>query len=166
MFYKQTMTTALRMDRKDDNLFYCKRCNEFLPSDKFYLKRQEYLCHKHLKERNRLSKLGTHRQRALNSLRNKAYQDLNVFGFKENHIHYKEIMQLLTPEQERSFTYWCIVPKRPDKAMTLDNAILIPSSQRRYLITQWKLTRDPDEYERILNTLMHAKTPCTTPMVK
>ena len=143
------MTTPLRMNREDNNLFYCERCNEFLPSDKFYLKRQEYLCHKHLKERNQLSKLGTHWQRALNSLRNKEYQDLNVFGFKENHIHCKEIMQLLTQEQERrlrSFTYWHR-PKTPRQGNDIGQC-----HPHHKLAATWYIT--PSLYNMLYNSVI------------
>lgn len=141
----------------ETNTHYCKKCDEFLPLNLFKLKGVR-LCHSCLKDQYRFTKQRTQEIRALNTYRTKAYTDMLTFGMKRINIKGADILSILTKAQIANFTNWSMMPRRPDQEITRDNVVMIRSSQRRYLVAAWKLSRDADEYEKNLQNLLdHAR---------
>ena len=139
-------------------LYYCKKCDDFLPLDKFKQRKDTKLCYTHLKERDRLNKRRNQAIRALNSYRTKAYADMLTFGMKRININGRDILTILSQDQISNFTNWSMVPRRPDQEITQGNVVMITSAQRRYLVATWKLTKNADEYENNLkNLLQHTR---------
>ena len=135
----------------------CRQCNMLLPLDQFRPKRgNKYLCISHLRATRRRHILGTHEKRAFNSLRCKARQDMLMFGHDHMVISRKQFNAMLTEEQMQNFSTHCMIPRRPDRPLTSENAIIVTTFQRKYVVGRWKITRDPDQYERDLAYILAA----------
>lgn len=134
----------------------CKQCNMLLPLAQFRQKSREYLCLTHFRATRRRHILGTHEKRAFNSLRCKARQDMIMFGHDHMVISRKQFTAMLTEEQMANFSLYCMIPRRPDKPLTRDNSIIVTSFQRKYIVSKWRIARDPDQYERDLEYILAA----------
>ena len=134
----------------------CKACNMLLPLDQFRPRRGKYLCLAHLRAASRRHILGTHEKRAFNSLRCKARQDMIMFGHDHMVISRKQFNTKLTEEQMQQFSLYCMIPRRLDKPLTYENSVIVTSFQRKYIVSKWKILRDPDQYERDLEYILAA----------
>ena len=144
---------------------FCKKCDRMLPLDLFRKGSNRYLCHAHLKEEHKVQVLGTLDKRAFNSLRCRCRKDTSLFNQNRLKLSRKEVVALLTRDQLARYSQWCIVPRNPQKPLTPDNAAVISSYQRRYLICNWKFKRDPELYQRDLSQLLEDATGAPLPPV-
>ena len=134
----------------------CKGCNMLLPLDQFRPKRGKYMCLAHLRAARRRHILGTNEKRAFNSLRCKARQDMIMFGHDRMAISRQQFNSMLSEEQMRHFSLYCMIPLRPDKPLTHDNVVIVTSFQRKYIVAKWRIAHDPDQYERDLEYILAA----------
>jgi hypothetical protein len=138
---------------EEPKLYLCRKCDKLLPLHKFKANVEVRLCHEHLKEMHRLYK--RHLPiRVVNCLRTKAHVDMTVFNAKKINLKNSDILKMLGPEHMSNMSHYSMVPRRPDKEITVDNVAIITSAQRRYLIATWKINKDADEYESNLKNLL------------
>ncbi len=140
---------------------FCSKCDHFLPLDQFRKTgKRLFMCLPHLRERARIETMGTLPKHAFNNLRCKARPDMFEFGHTKMEIKRKEVIEMLTEEQITNFRDYCLMPRRPDRPLSMFNSILLTSPQRMYLIGRWRKTRDAIKYMYDLN---HILKPATFP---
>lgn len=69
-------------------------------------------------------------------------------------INHVQVMAKLTPDQMANFSNYCLIPKRPDHPLSVDNSIIVASEQRKYVIGNWKRSRDPEKYVQDLQFIL------------
>ena len=132
---------------------FCLRCSSLLPEDSFKAKTQRFRCYKCFRNMRR-EFLSSQLQRAYNTLLCRARKDTRVFAQDRIELSTQDLRELpLTKEQIKNCSVWSIVPRSPGLPLTKDNAILIPSHRRRFLVHQWKTSRDHELYARDLQSL-------------
>ena len=132
----------------------CLSCNKMLPIDKFKPNRYEHTCIEHLRARKCHSVLGTADKKAFNSLRCRARSDMIMFGHKQMKLSRQELMKIITKQQLQNYSKYCVIPRRPDEILTVDNIVIVESSQRRYVVGRWKRTEDANQYVRDLALIL------------
>lgn len=140
---------------------FCKTCNKLLPLDQFNPNQRAYKCLTHLRAEKRFHVLGTHEKRAFNSLRCRARDDRLIFGQAKLIISRKQVTAMLTPEQMANYSRYCLIPRRPDLPLTADNSVIVTGIQRSFVVSNWKLTKDSDQYERDLLYIIGAPAVAT-----
>lgn len=148
--------SVVQLTEQQSGMRLCKTCNKLLPLDSFKSAKRTYMCIMHTRALRRKFILGTQEKRAFNSLRCRARQDMLTFGHKSIAIPRKQVTAMLTEEQLRSYPDYCIIPRRPDVPLTPENAIVVTSCQRRYVVAKWKTTRNADQYEADLAFILGA----------
>ena len=134
----------------------CLRCDQLLPLDKFSQKKREFTCIIHQRARKLKIATATQEKRAFNSLRSRARFDMVMFGHKKMVLPRKELMKMLTERQIENFSEYCVIPRRPSEILTIENAVVVGTHQRRYVVGRWRRTRDFGQYERDLELLLSA----------
>ncbi len=135
---------------------FCIKCDKMLPLDQFKTRKRKYLCITHVRELKKHYALGTHEKRAFNSLRCRARTDMLLFGMTHMVMSQKQVASMLTEEQMTNFSKYCLMPRRPDQPLTLENSIVATSVQRKFVVGNWRSARDPDQYERDLQYILGA----------
>ena len=79
-----------------------------------------------------------------------------MFGHKKMVLPRKELMKMLTERQIENFSEYCVIPRRPSEILTIENAVVVGTHQRRYVVGRWRRTRDFGQYERDLELLLSA----------
>lgn len=135
---------------------YCSKCDKFLPIDQFRDRKTQrlFVCIPHMREMARIRCMGTVPRRAYNSLRCRARQDMLEFGHTKMNIRRAEIIDMLTEEQIAHHGEFCLVPRRPDRPLSLSNSIILSSPQRMYLMGRWRKSRDAIQYMRDLRHIL------------
>jgi len=132
-------------------LRFCSVCDKFLPLSEFKTGRTRiFLCVEHMREMEKQRILGFTPRRAYMTLLSRARADLAIFGHKKVCITLKELIAKLTEEQIMHSDAYAIVPLRPVSPITILNSVIISNEQRRYLVTLYKRSKDPEEYEQAL----------------
>jgi len=98
--------------------------------------------------------LGIEERIAFNSLRCRARSDMLLLGHTTSSLSYTQLLCILKREHIENFSNYCIIPKCPDKNLTIDNAIVVDSLQRRYVLGKWRNERDPKQYQRDLEFIL------------
>jgi hypothetical protein len=142
------------MTEKATGLRYCSAmCNALLPADRFRAKqRPRNVCHMCHKEQKR-GYFNTQLKLAYNSLLTRARCDRSIFKQSKLSITLQELLLILNPTQIEKYSAWAIVPKNPCEVVTKENSVVIPSYQRRFLVSRWKVHRDQKLYEEELGSL-------------
>ena len=145
---------VLKMTEECTGMRYCSgKCNGLLPLSNFKLKQKpKNLCHPCMKERKKQF-FNTQIRLAYNSLLSRARSDMKLFNQDRICISLQELTQMLTPDQIEIFSVWAIVPKRPTEVLTPENAQVIQSYQKRFLISSWKMKKNPALYMKQLESL-------------
>lgn len=133
---------------------YCSKCDKFLPFDQFRAitakcKRQ-YMCIPHIREKARIEAMGTMPKRAYNILRSMARPDMIEFGHTKMNLGRPAVIGMLSEEHIATPGEFCLMPKRPDRPLSLPNSIILSRPQRLYLINRWRKSRDAEQYMRDL----------------
>ena len=144
----------LLLTEQESGLRFCLTCSKLLPLDKFNPNKRKFTCNKHERAYKCSIALGTQDKRTFNSMRCRARSDMLMFGHKKMVLSRLQLMSLLTEHQVQNFSQYCVIPRRPDEILTLDNAVVVGTLQRRYVVGRWKRTRNPDQYECDLALLL------------
>ena len=153
----QTSANVTILPEQESGMRFCKACNKLLPLNQFRADKRKYTCISHLRAAKRHQVLGTHKKRAFNSLRCRARQDMLTFGHKYMMISRKQVTEMLSDEHMAHFPQYGLIPIRPDKPLTFDNAVIASTFQRSYVLGKWKKTHDPIQYEQDLRFLLEAQ---------
>jgi len=141
---------VMLLTEQQSGMRFCKACNKLLPLDKFKPEKRKYTCIEHLKAQKREMNLGTQEKRAFNSIRCRARVDMLTLGHTKMVLSRPQVVSMLTEHQLQNFAEFAIVPKKPDQMLTIDNAVLVLSYQRNYVMTKYKESKDPAKYEQDL----------------
>ena len=134
---------------------FCRKCMAVLPISSFRNEpKVRFLCTKHLRDERKKYVVGTPILRAFNALRCRARQDVFTFGFTKMQITRSQMIALLSDEHVANFSQYSLIPLRPDKPLSSDNAIIVSVEKRRYVVGVWRKTRDPDEYVKNLKLIL------------
>ena len=133
---------------------FCTTCEKVLPLSEFGTDKRRYMCIKHYRELRKHYTMGSQEKRAFNSLRSRAYQDMVALGQKRLIMSRKQIIDKLTDEQLADYSNHALIPKRPDLSLTEINAIIVTSAQRSYIMSNWRKSRDPEQYFQDLIFIM------------
>jgi len=145
---------VLLLTEKESGLRLCITCKKLLPLDQFNPKKREYTCIEHMRANKRRLVLGTQDKRAFNSLRCRARSDMLLFGHDKMKLSRKELMSMLTENQMQNFSQYCVIPRKPEEILTIDNAVVVGTHQRRYVVGRWKRAKDVAQYEQDLKLLL------------
>jgi hypothetical protein len=58
----------------------------------------------------------------------------------------KDILSLFRAKNKEPKAEFYVVPRNPTKQLSLENALLIHKTQKRYLLALWRLTRNEEDY--------------------
>ena len=147
---KTTKKSIMLLTEQQSGMRFCKACNKLLTLDKFKPEKRKYTCIEHLRAYKRKMVLGTQEKRAFNSIRCRARMDMITFGHTKMMLSRKQVATLITEHQMQNFTEFAVLPRKPDQMLTIDNAVLVLSYQRNYVLTKYKQSKDPLQYERDL----------------
>ncbi len=150
---KKRISAAIRTEL-ETGMRMCIKCEKLLPLDQFRTSRRNYLCISHSREACLHYAMGTHEKRAYNSIRCRAHTDMIMFNQEKMFLPRTLVVAMLTKEQMDNYKGHCIIPKRPDKPISKDNAVAVTSVQRRSVVNAWKTSRDADQYESDLNQIL------------
>lgn len=132
---------------------YCSKCDKFLPLDQFRDSckgKRQYICIPHIREKARIEAMGTKPKRAYNILRSMARPDMLEFGHAKMNLGRPTVIAMLSEEHINNPGEYCLMPKRPDRPLSVANSIIITRPQRLYLITRWRKSHDHKQYMRDL----------------
>ncbi len=132
---------------------YCSKCDKFLPLDQFRDScrgKRQYICIPHIREKARIEAMGTKPKRAYNILRSMARPDMLEFGHTKMNFGRPTVIAMLSEEHINNPGEYCLMPKRPDRPLSVTNSIIITRPQRLYLISRWRKTHDHKQYMRDL----------------
>jgi hypothetical protein len=136
-------------------LRYCKKCNDLLPIHLFKPdNKRKYTCIPHIRAERRHNILGTPIRRAFNGLRCRARDDSIKFGHNQLKITRKHVISMLTTEHISNFSAYSLIPLRPDVPLADDNAVIVQSDLRRFVVNKWRENKDSDQYEQNLRSLI------------
>jgi hypothetical protein len=126
---------------------FCVTCNALVPLEEFSSNVRRFRCIQHHKAERRRIVTATAEKRAVNSLRSKSHIDMKtLFDLSYMKMGVKEIHALLSPDQLECFSKFCIIPRRPNEHLSLDNAIAVTSEQRKSIVRVWKSKHDVKAY--------------------
>jgi len=128
----------------------CRTCQQMLPLDKFNPKITYAYCIDHVNAYIKLTKKRGVKKTPCDIIRFRCWVDKKAFGQIEVKLTKKSICQLLCDDQLSDTKAWAIVPICPTSALTQDNATVVSSVHRRYLMAQWKLDNNVEVYQHIL----------------
>jgi hypothetical protein len=90
-----------------------------------------------------------HRQsytHALYKIWHRSYLDMKELGQKKLCLTQKDILSLFHAKNKEPKAEFYVVPRNPSKQLSLENALLINKTQKRYLLALWRLTRNEEDY--------------------
>ena len=138
-----------------EKLRYCQACNELLPIDQFKPNsKRRFTCIPHLRAEDRRRVCGTPERRAYNSLRCRARDDMLTFGHTRINISRTKVLAMISEEQVARFSQYCLIPLRPDKPLAEDNAVIVSTDERRFVMNTWRKQKDADAYERNIKAIL------------
>jgi hypothetical protein len=152
--FKPQAANVAELTEKETGLRFCIACNKLVPLDQFRTDKRKYTCIPHYRAAGRKAVLGSHEKRAFNSLRCRARQDMLLLGHKRLIINHIQVTAMLTSDQMANFSNYCLIPKRPDHPLSVDNSIIVASEQRKYVIGNWKRSRDTEKYVQDLHFIL------------
>jgi hypothetical protein len=139
---------------------YCSKCDKFLSLDQFKppagKNKRQFMCISHLREKARIEAMGTKPKRAYNILRSMARPDMIEFGHLKMNIGRPAVLHMLSEEHIANPGEYCLMPKRPDRPLSVPNSIILTRPQRLYLINRWRKTKDAQQYMRDLWHLLES----------
>ena len=138
-----------------EKLRYCQACNDLLPIDQFKPNsKRRFTCIPHLRAEDRRRVCGTPERRAYNSLRCRARDDMLTFGHKRMDISRTTVLAMISDKHVAQFSQYCLIPLRPDKPLTSDNAVIVSTDERRFVMNTWRKQKDADAYERNIKAVL------------
>jgi len=145
-FCREHYKLSNRSKKATDDIIerYCMKCHLMLPIDNFTPK--SVFCRKH-------KQIQTKGKTPWDIIRLRCWTDKKAFGHPVVKLPNKSIRQLLRDYQLSDTKAWAIVPIFPTRLLTPDNAAVVTSVHRRYLMAQWKLDNDEELYQHILHGL-------------
>jgi len=144
------MNITCTRDSKDKSIKFCRTCEKYLPKDQFDPTSNRRFCYKHLREICRWYRQGSQARRGVTNLRIQCCKDKKVFGQPKSAISCQNIRDMLTEDQLNHFSDYSIVPKDPTQPISISNSVLITAKCRKYLVSCWKVTKDLEQYQQIL----------------
>jgi hypothetical protein len=141
---------------------YCTACQCNMPLQMFRPGSRKSKCTEHLREAQRRYVLGTTEKRAFNALRCKARADMPLFQQTCMPLKRSDVIKMLTAAQIENFSRFCLVPLRPDLPLTAANSAVVSSPERKYIVGNYRYSRDAQEYQRDLRhvLLMRIQADC------
>ena len=134
---------------------FCITCGEMVPIDRFRSKKRQYRCIKHAREKRRHQILGTAEKRAFNSMRTRANQDMRLLGMEYVGFEETNVFAAYAKTADATYKTHSLVPMDPQKPMCVpQNAVLIPSAARRFIMSNWRDSPDAAKYGRDLQYVM------------
>ena len=88
-----------------------------------------------------------HDKHALYKMWHLAYTDKSVFGQRRLHIAQQDLLDLCRQRNKAPELGLYVLPRKPSKPLSLDNAVFVSKLQRRHLLALWRLTKDDEAYE-------------------
>jgi hypothetical protein len=138
-----------------EKLRYCQACNDLLPIGLFSQNiKRKYTCINHIRAERRKGCYGTPARRAFNALRCRARQDMITFGLSHMAITRTQVLAMLSDEQVAQFSQCSLMPLRPDKPLASDNAVIVSTDERRFVMNTWRKQKDADAYERNIKAVL------------
>jgi len=83
---------------------------------------------------------------ALYKIWHRSYLDMKELGQKKLCLTQKDILSLFRAKNKEPKAEFDVVPRNPTKQLSLENALLINKTQKRYLLALWRLTRNEEDY--------------------
>lgn len=83
---------------------------------------------------------------ALYKIWHRSYLDMKELGQKKLCLTQKDILSLFHAKNKEPKAEFYVVPRNPTKQLSLENALLINKTQKRYLLALWRLTRNEEDY--------------------
>jgi hypothetical protein len=157
---KKGTANAAIMTEEQTGVRMCTTCAKLLPLSDFPEGKRMYTCTKHFKEMKHVYALGTVHKRANHSLRSRAYMDMKrLFGQDRiMNLSSKQILAMLTADQLDSYSKFSLIPKNPEKPLSIENCQLVTTMQRAYVMTNWKQSRDATKYASALQSITNNET--------
>jgi hypothetical protein len=153
--HPRRLTKNAILAQKESGMRWCLPCNKLLPPEMFRKDgRRAHTCLNHLRDCHRRNLLGTHEKRAFNAVRSRVRQDALLFGEQRVHISKKSVMTILSENQKENYTKYCLLPLRPDRPFNAQNAVVVTTAQRIYMVTKWKQSHNVDEYMNDIKLLI------------
>jgi len=152
---KPTYSDILTLTELYSGKRLCLKCNKLHSMESFRPNTKEHICIKHYRERRLRIALGTPEKRAFNSITNRARTDMRAFGQPKLFLQRKALLKMLRKDQIQNFSQVCVIPRRPDEVLTLENMVIVDASQRRYIMDGWKQTKDKNQYQRDLALVLY-----------
>lgn len=141
---------------------WCVPCKMLHPNEMFRPdNKRRFTCIQRLRAEKRQGTLGTHQKRAFNCLRCRARKDQAKFGQEKLAINRKIVTALLSEDQMANYSKYCIVPLHPHKTLSAENAIVVTTHQRCYILSRWNASRDVTEYGQALQFITGRKDQVT-----
>ena len=88
-----------------------------------------------------------HDKHALYKMWHLAYTDKSVFGQRRLHLAQQDLLDLCRQRNKAPELGLYVLPRKPSKPLSLDNAVFVSKLQRRHLLALWRLTKDDEAYE-------------------
>jgi hypothetical protein len=149
---KESLYHVVKMTEGATGRRYCLSCNKVLPITAFKTLEKRFKCRACFRTMNK-EFFSTNVQRLHNSLLCRARRDKDLFGHPKISLSLQELLEIMTADQVRDFSAWVVVPKQPSMILTKDNAKIIPSFQRKFLLAEWRKGNDHKLYTQNLETL-------------
>jgi hypothetical protein len=141
---------------QDEKERFCITCGKMIPIEHFQPKKRQYRCIKHQRAKKSRSEVwGTPQKRAYFSMRTRAMQDMRHLG--KDHIVFDEqrVTEMLANTKDATYSTHCFVPLDPEKPLAVPpNAALVTNNARRFIMANWRETRDIARYRSDLRHVM------------
>ena len=134
--------SLVKLAKKIKDKRYCRECMKMLPLDQ--IRPNSFFCHKHYKM------VSSWNRAEADGVRPKCIADMHTFGQTTIQLSTKQIRDLMTPNQIQNYKKWCIVPVDPTHPLTVDNAVVVSSIHRMFLISHWRLGHSLIQYQHAL----------------
>ena len=135
---------------------FCVTCKAMIPIEHFQPHKRQFRCIKHQRAKKSRSEVwGTPQKRAYFSLRTRAMQDMRHLGKDFIVFDEQKVAEMLASTKDASHSTHCFVPLDPEKPLVVPpNAAVITCNARRFLMTNWRETRDVARYRSDLRHVM------------
>ena len=77
-----------------------------------------------------------------------------TFGLSRMAITRTQVLAMLSDEQVAQFSQCSLMPLRPDKPLASDNAVIVSTDERRFVMNTWRKQKDADAYERNIKAVL------------
>jgi hypothetical protein len=64
------------------------------------------------------------------------------------------VLAMISDKHVAQFSQYCLIPLRPDKPLASDNAVIVSTDERRFVMNTWRKQKDADTYERNIKAVL------------